>query len=1270
MIFFLCCPSALAYIPDDPDFICAEYYLPYSDHEKNDSYIPFAPMILEQYAFYGFAPYASSNTAVYRDDERYGEPQVSGSSIDLAWDIEKGDPSVVLAIIDTGAVWSDRELIERYFINKNELPPPDENQPDRWDINGDGVFNVMDYRAFFFKKDKLVRDPNGNGRLDPQDLILTFSDGIDDDENGFTDDICGWDFFEDDNDPEDTSSYSIALNHGFLMMRLAGAQMDKGIQQDKAMLRAGVCPDCMILPLKDWDSFLVDTNHFAAATYYAQIVGASTVGGARAGLFNTGSCKDAFKYVYDRGLPLFIGCSDINSANHNYPTHLDEAVYCSGILPDSGMIPYLKPTTYFRDSNTSQYGAKNQISFEVMTASESSAMAAGAGGILLSYAVKNGIELHSDQVKQLLTLTSEDVLPENTGTVGNPDPAKEGWDQHFGYGRVNLEKALKELREGNIPPVARILFPKWFTPYNFSMSEMTVTGDVLPYGEGSSSWTLEIGYGVEPDEFIEISKGSETGENITFAVVSREEIENAFPKGFDFSYCPRKPEDKNYGDAFVQPNRFMFTLRLKVTDEKLGTYGEDRRTCYLHDDKSLHEGWPKCIGVGGEASLRFSDLDGDNLKEVIIPTSDGRILIYTHDGKPYKYQNEEITFYADYSDLSLNHDFVEKGIAFRHNFTSLAVGDMDHDGIKEIVGAAGSKLYCFTAMGKNKFSPIDFSENFKKDLSLGLVTHKNPIGPGAMGAPLLLDMDKDGDLEIILGAYDQRVYAWHHDGTSVEGWPVYTRTGTLGGKIIHSPSIADLDGDGTFEIIVTTNEIDYKSLFSKDSSDRSQISKALKKMKGKKIPYEIMPFALDYINKQIGRNCLVYAIHPEGTMHDGNPDGKNGRKTDEDAFVDGWPVKIKAFLPEILPHLVPSNKPCAFDYTGDGTDEVVVSFTTAKTTIIEGNGNIIKEMDQAPFGDGAVGIKDNSIAFNALDSLAIGDITGDGIPEIAKGGITLLTLLNFVMPGQNFPYDHVVQVWNTRTGNYLDAYPRTIDDWMVFSDPAIADVSGDGIPEVVIGSGLYLLHAFGEDGNDKEGFPKFTGGWIEATPTIGDIDGDGTNEVAAVTREGWVFVWDTEGIHPKTIDWPSTGHDNFNTSNANTDAIPPASVTDMTMEGGTITFTCPGDDEFSGYASRIRIYGSDDPITVDNFKEAETLLEVTPGKGGATMTVDITPETPYILFVAMDDEGNISQVPLENPDVLYGPLNDNKKITPTDSEYYMNASDSSSGSCFINALPF
>jgi len=73
--------------------------------------------------------------------------------------------------------------------------------------NGDPWFNVLDFPG--------TPDHNGNGYLDPEDLIVECSNGVDDDGNGYVDDICGWDFLWNDNDPfDDVYNGGLGYSHG------------------------------------------------------------------------------------------------------------------------------------------------------------------------------------------------------------------------------------------------------------------------------------------------------------------------------------------------------------------------------------------------------------------------------------------------------------------------------------------------------------------------------------------------------------------------------------------------------------------------------------------------------------------------------------------------------------------------------------------------------------------------------------------------------------------------------------------------------------------------------------------------------------------------------------------------------------------------------------------------------------------------------------------------------------------------------------------------
>ena len=93
----------------------------------------------------------------------------------------------------------------------------------------------------------------------PGDLIEMFSDGVDDDANGYTDDICGWDFYKNDNNPYDDTRYG----HG------TGEAKDSTAEANNGDGDPGVCPLCRFVPLRVGDSFIADVNAFGKAVIYA-----------------------------------------------------------------------------------------------------------------------------------------------------------------------------------------------------------------------------------------------------------------------------------------------------------------------------------------------------------------------------------------------------------------------------------------------------------------------------------------------------------------------------------------------------------------------------------------------------------------------------------------------------------------------------------------------------------------------------------------------------------------------------------------------------------------------------------------------------------------------------------------------------------------------------------------------------------------------------------------------------------------------------------------
>ena len=122
-----------------------------------------------------------------------------------AWEITTGHPDEVVAVIDTGANLSHPDLQNQIFVNRGEIP----------------------------------------------------NNGVDDDKNGFVDDLAGWNFIGNNSNPHD------GLGHGSHVAGVIAAEQnnERGIY--------GVAPSSRILPLKVLDDEGAgDIAAFIAAVEY------------------------------------------------------------------------------------------------------------------------------------------------------------------------------------------------------------------------------------------------------------------------------------------------------------------------------------------------------------------------------------------------------------------------------------------------------------------------------------------------------------------------------------------------------------------------------------------------------------------------------------------------------------------------------------------------------------------------------------------------------------------------------------------------------------------------------------------------------------------------------------------------------------------------------------------------------------------------------------------------------------------------------------------
>ena len=1178
--------------PNDPGFDCSE-----PDDEDD---VEACPSIYdEQYNLFGFAPASTRLTAVHGP----GDPMVSGVSADLAWKTTTGDPRVAIAILDTGIRWHDTELRRKVWLNVGELPVP--QGATEHDADGDGAVTVDDWID-----DPRVTDANDNELLDGQDLIRAFSDGTDADGNGYVDDIAGWDFFADDNDPSDDSSYSAASGHGSGRAREAAADTDNGAGD------AGVCPDCRVMMLREYDSFVLPGDNYAAATVYAADNGALVQVVANGVLTNTASAQAAAAHAADRGMALMHVSSDLNTSNHNYPTNYRQSIFINGCVTDThglgteipGLQPLvdalgiidsqIPPTTYFRQSNLTQHGEHAAVCFMAETGSQATGQAGGAAGLLHSRALEVfGEPLTSDEVKQILTMTADDVTAGDTGLVGTPDPAQDGFDPHFGYGRANLAAAVAAVAPGSVPPEAWIDDPAWW-----AIVDPTTTADLQVEGhvaaERSTGWSAELQWapGNAPEEAdfttvatIDPGSGGEPHDGL-LGTIPMAEVAAALPGAAE-------------GTPAADPNARTFTVRLVATDAD-GNRGEDRKVYFAHHDPAAHDGWPIFTDSGGETSLVFADLDGDGTQEVIDADSSGRLWVRNHTGAPAPWFNGGRPFQLPPA------FFHHPGSAayasgavppVSGGWRTPAVADIDGDLSADIVATTGDgRLFAVDRRGQVLPGfPVSVDPALAAD-----PTSTDHRKRGFLAAPTIADLDGDGEREIIAAALDGHLYVWSGTGELHDGFPLRladpAQEEYVGGELIGTPAVGDVDGDGDLEIVSGSSEV-YGAATPTPGGIEDTVGQLVTNLAA----------------QALGGSTRLYVVQHDGT------------------FADGWPVEVNGILPDILPLVGPQHIPALADVDGDGDDEIAYSVTTGDLTLYDGDGSTIRA-----FTDELPASPTLPVVLNLFEYPSIGDLDGDGGLDVVKGGLTATGAVNLVLVGQNLPFQHVVQAWSMDATPYRPGFPAEIDDYQLISAPAIADIDGEPGAEVLSGSGLYLLRAYDGGGAEVDGFPKLTGGWVIGTPPVGDVDGDGLVEIGVGTREGWRFLWDTD-TPVGQLDWTSEGHDPCHTANHGTDCTPPAKVRDLDVVEGTASFLPTGDDGRIGEAVRYEVRGAGSPITTFAAWEAAMVIDddLTPPSGEGTrqadpLTVPLPDGVEEIAVVAFDEAGNASAIAFTGIDVL------------------------------------
>ncbi len=337
--------------------------------------------------------YAEENRAykidVIQNDPFYGNQWgLHRINVEEAWKITEGSRDIIVGLVDTGIDYLHPDLKNNIWINTGE------------DINRDGKFTEEDLN------------------------------GIDDDGNGYTDDIIGWDFtdaisypdngdfMDEDNDPMDEAG------HGTLMAGIIAAVKDNGIGV------IGVAPNVKIMNIKAGTAEgYLEEDDVARAIVYAVNNGANVINLSFGDAVYSYFLKDMVNYAYKNGCVVVSSAGNSSSTVPHYPSGFSNVISVGATDKNDNLAGFSNfgiDVDIFAPGvniiSTSLGDGFNSIS----GTSASSAFVSGVAALIISR-FENA---DNDEIRSIITSSSDVILDSDN-------------NKQLQLKRLNAEKCLK-----------------------------------------------------------------------------------------------------------------------------------------------------------------------------------------------------------------------------------------------------------------------------------------------------------------------------------------------------------------------------------------------------------------------------------------------------------------------------------------------------------------------------------------------------------------------------------------------------------------------------------------------------------------------------------------------------------------------------------------------------------------------------------------------------------------------------------------------------------
>jgi len=802
-----------------------------------------------------------SNTFFTPNDPRFGEQWAhQNTQAELGWDLEIGDPEIIIAILDTGVDYTHEDLAENIWINE------DEDCDESTDLDGNDIFG--DCRGYDFVGGIPLEDCH-----ELEDCEL------------------------EDNDPMDFQG------HGTHCAGISAAVTDNSIGI------AGACPNCKIMAVRaGWSDPIgrgqLMTEDIIQGIYYATENQADIISMSFGGPESQAQ-KDVIDYAYSNGVVLVAAAGNEGSSWKSYPAAYDNVIavaatdyedYRAGFSQYGSWVDVAVPGVDILSAlPNNNYDLKSGTSM-------ATPYVAGLAGLILS---KNSV-FTNEEVKNLLR-TGVDI-PLNA-------------DRYIGTGRINSYKALQidSIPIANLDfSLDDILFSGAGTiDINGTAGGNNFSNYTLEYGKGiyPTDWTLvqegnvpvtNSALGVfdtmsviDGDYSLRLtSRDSFGNESIDKALITinnnsitsslgkihraGEIIEikatvlvNADSYSVEYSSESDPFSWSNNGviltgvafpasditiaswdTSFItEPDYYKIRVNIDMGQGVVGIMFIDN----LYFDPNLKEGWPKRFKLVDHYETVnmlpvISDIDNDGFQDIVFIVGPNKVFAYKYDGtslpgfpaetpfipeeKTFFGDNlpvvgdlegdgfEEIIFRGNSAVLDDKGNYVSIGVIYAYDYqgnpvpgwpvfgdfrqnNSPIILDLNNDGYSEII-VKGSKNTVVYDRNGNLLLEISTPENNGGLKNPGDQEHPcygymRCIIPNS--SPAIGNFDDDAELEIIvigtvnfqegpIASATTTIYVFNLNGSFVENWPV-----DIVASVMSSPAIGDIDNDGEDEII-------------------------------------------------------------------------------------------------------------------------------------------------------------------------------------------------------------------------------------------------------------------------------------------------------------------------------------------------------------------------------------------------------------------------------------------------------------------------------------